>query len=314
MTRSCWMHGLVLLTLVALAVFGATTAGSVGATTHMLDGGDVGSSPAAATSSHPVARCSVSDASVQTGESVTLDASASENTDDYQYDKFGGSSFGEFTTQSSRTVSYAEPGTYDPRVKVWSYSGGEDSDIATCGTVTVSDQTPTPTPTPTATPTPGPTAVARCAVSDTSVQTGESVTVDASASENADDYRYDKFGGSSFGEFTTQSSRTVSYAEPGTYDPRVKVWSYSGGEDSDIATCATVTVSDPTPTPTPTVTATPTPTPMPTATPTPTPTPMPTATPTPTPTPMPTVTPTPTPTPMPTVTPTPTPTPMPTVT
>ncbi|WP_436924341.1 hypothetical protein [Halosimplex amylolyticum] len=251
-TGSDWLHGLVLLTLVALAVVGATTAQGAGAPTDTLDGGEVGASLPAATSSHPVAKCSVSDKSVRTGESVTLDASASENADDYQYDKFGGNSFGGFTTQSSRTVSYAEPGTYDPRVKVWSYSDGEDSDSATCGTVTVSDPTPTPTPTPTATSTPAPTAVARCTVSDTSVQTGESVTLDASESENADNYQYDKFGGSSFGEFTTQSSRTVSYAEPGTYDPRVKVWSYSGGEDSDIATCGTVTVSDPTPTATPT--------------------------------------------------------------
>ncbi|WP_415380963.1 hypothetical protein [Halosimplex sp. TS25] len=313
-TGSDWLHELVLLTLVALAVVGATTAQGAGAPTDTLDGGEVGASLPAATSSHPVAKCSVSDTSVQTGESVALDASESENADDYQYDKFGGNSFGGFTTQSSRTVSYAEPGTYDPRVKVWSYSDGEDSDSATCGTVTVSDPTPTPTPTPTATSTPAPTAVARCTVSDTSVQTGESVTLDASESENADDYQYDKFGGSSFGEFTTQSSRTVSYAEPGTYDPRVKVWSYSDGEDSDSATCGTVTVSDPTPTPTPTPTATPTPTPTPASTATPTPTP--TVTPTPTLTPAPTATPTPTLTPAPTATPTPTPavTPTPTLT
>jgi hypothetical protein len=135
-------------------------------------------------------------------------------------------------------------------VKVWSYSDGEHSDTADCGSVTVTDSTPTPTPTPT------PSAAAQCTVSETNVRVGESVTLDASDSENADDYQYDKYGGSSFGEFTAQSSRTVSYGEPSTYDPRVKVWSYSDGEHSDVADCGTVTVTDSTPTPTPTADAT----------------------------------------------------------
>mgnify|MGYP006283070157 CR=1 FL=1 len=292
----------VLLALVGVLIFGATPAVGGGTTSDTVSGGDVAPTMLATTNTHPVASCTVSDTSVQVGESVTIDASASENADDYQYDRYGDESFGEYTTQSSRVVAYSEAGTYNPQVKVWSYSGGESSDVAACGTITVTEATPTPTPTPmpTATPTPTSTAVASCTVSETSVNVGESVTIDASASENADDYQYDRYGGASFGQYTTQSSRVFTYSEPGTYEPRVKVWSYSGGESSDTASCGTLSVTEATPTPTPTAT------PMPTVTPTPTTTPMPTVTPTPTTTPMPTLTPTPTTSPTSTVTPTPT--------
>ena len=234
-----------------------------------------GAALATAHSSPPTARCTVSDTTVSVNEEVTLDASASEGDDDYQYDKYGDASFGTYTSESQRTVTYGEVGTYQPRVKVWNYSGGETSEIVTCGEVTVTDSTPTPTPTPA----PGPTA--SCTVSATDVSVGETLTLDASASENVDDYQYDKYGDAGFGDFTSNSQYSVQYAEVGTYQPRVKVWSYQGGESSDIATCGEVTVTDSTPTPT--ATPTPTPTATPTPTPTATPTPTPTATPTPTP-------------------------------
>jgi len=259
--RSYGGIALVLLALIGATVFGASTVVGADATNTALQSGDVGASLGFATTTDPAARCTVSDTSVQVGESVTIDASESENADDYQYDKYGNEAFGEYTTQRSRVVEYSEPGTYNPQVKVWSYSDGETSDVAACGTITVTEATPTPTPTPTATPTPTPSAVATCTVSDTSVQVGESVTIDASESENADDYQYDRYGDGSFGEYTAQSSRSISYSEPGTYEPRVKVWSYSGSETSDVATCGTITVTEATPTPTPTPTATPTPTP-----------------------------------------------------
>jgi len=259
-TRRYGGIALVLLTLIGAITFGVSPVVGADATSSALYSGDAGPSPAFATNTDPIARCTVSATSVQVGESVTIDASGSENADDYQYDKYGNEAFGEYTTQRSRLVSYAEPGTYDPQVKVWSYSDGEASDVAACGSITVTEATPTPTPTPTATPTPAPSAVAKCTVSATSVQVGEPVTIDASGSEHADDYQYDKYGGSSFGEYTAQRSRLISYSEPGTYEPRVKVWSYSGSETSDIAACGTITVTEATPT----VTATP----MSTATPT----------------------------------------------
>jgi len=209
--------------------------------------GDVGGAAlATADGTPPTADCTVSASDVSVGETVTLDASASEGADSYQYDEYGGSSFGGFTSNSQYSVQYGEVGTYNPRVKVWNYSDGETSEIATCGEVTVTDATPTPTPTPV----PGPTA--RCSLSETQVEVGQTVTLDASASENADDYQYDKYGGSSFGGYTSESQLTVTYGEVGTYNPRVKVWSYSGGETSDVTTCGEVTVTDSTPTPTPT--------------------------------------------------------------
>ena len=260
-TRRYGGIALVLLTLIGAITFGVSPVVGADATSSALYSGDAGPSPAFATNTDPIARCTVSATSVQVGESVTIDASGSENADDHQYDKYGNEAFGEYTTQRSRLVSYAEPGTYDPQVKVWSYSDGEASDVAACGSITVTEATSTPTPTPTATPTPAPSAVAKCTLSETSVQVGESVTIDASGSEHADDYQYDKYGGSSFGEYTAQRSRLISYSEPGTYEPRVKVWSYSGSETSDIAACGTITVTEATSTPTPTPTATPTPAP-----------------------------------------------------
>ncbi|MUV85196.1 hypothetical protein GJ631_01010 [Natronomonas sp. CBA1123] len=318
----------VLLALAGVLIFGATPAVGGGTTSDTMADGDVAPTMMAVTSSHPVASCTVSDTSVQVGESVTIDASASENAFGYQYDRYGDGSFGEYTYESSRTVAYSEAGTYEPQVKVWS-SDAESSDVASCGSITVTEATPTPMPTvtptptstpmptvtptptpmPTVTPTPTPTpmptvtptptatpmptvtptptsaAVASCTVSETSVQVGESVTIDASNSENADEFQYDRYGDGSFGQYTTQPSRVVAYSEAGTYEPRVKVWSYSGGESSDTASCGTLSVTEATPTPTPTLT------PTPTATPT---TPMSTLTPTPTTSPTSTVTPTPT--------------------
>ncbi|AZH24789.1 hypothetical protein [Haloplanus aerogenes] len=140
-TRRYWGIALVLLTLIGVTMFGASPAVGAGATSNTLYSGDGGLNLVFATNTDPVARCTVSETSIQVGESVTIDASESANADDYQYDKYGGGSFGEFTSQSSWSVSYAEPRTYDPQVKVWSYSGGEDSDVAACGTITVTEST-----------------------------------------------------------------------------------------------------------------------------------------------------------------------------
>jgi hypothetical protein len=80
------------------------------------------------------------------------------------------------------------------------------------------------THTASATATPVPAPVAACSVSATTVEVGEQVTLDASASENADSFQYAPTG-ASFGDFTSQETTTVSYGEVGTYTPQVKVWS-----------------------------------------------------------------------------------------
>ena len=182
--RGYWGIALVLLALVGTAAAGASPVVGVGATTDTGDGG-VEPTAVVAQSSDPVARCTVSATSVAVGESVTLDASASENADDYQYDRYGNEAFGDYTGRETRTITYAEPGAYEPRVKVWSYSGVEGSDTAVCGTVVVvAESTPTPgsapedspESTPTTTPAATPVVTATSAGAGARVQSTETPT------------------------------------------------------------------------------------------------------------------------------------------
>lgn len=88
----------------------------------------------------PIAECSVSATTVEPGEPVTVDASASEDVDDYQYARDDGAPFGEFTDSEQWAFEYDEPGNYTPMVKVWSYPS-ETSDTVVCGTVKVREHT-----------------------------------------------------------------------------------------------------------------------------------------------------------------------------
>jgi hypothetical protein len=223
--------------------------------------------------------------------------------DDYQYDKYGSSSFGDYTDRDTRTVTYGEVGTYDPRVRVWSYTDGEQSDTDDCGTITVTEGTPTATtvpeqtPTPTATPDPGPTA--RCRSPDFQVSTGERVILDATDSTGAESYVFSKFAEGPFVNESGGATITIRYQEAGTYEPAVRVTDAQGR--TDTATCGEISVTPGGTTASPTTTGTPTPTgtatPVPTADPTvtTTPTSVPTATRTPTATAVPTADPTDTP-------------------
>jgi hypothetical protein len=49
------------------------------------------------------------------------------------------------------------------------------------------------------------------------------VTLNASGSENATAYRYERTGNGEFGSWTDRSSRTFTYEEAGTYEPQVQV-------------------------------------------------------------------------------------------
>jgi len=82
--------------------------------------------------------------------------------------------------------------------------------------------------------------VARCSASETTVAPGESVALDASGSENATRYRYDKEGDGSFGEWLDRETLDVTYEETGTYEPQVQV--RSPDDFTDTASCGTVTV------------------------------------------------------------------------
>ncbi|MCU4751583.1 PKD domain-containing protein [Halobacteria archaeon AArc-curdl1] len=261
--------------------------------------------------------CAVSSSSVAVGESVTIDASESENVARASFDFTGDGSFDvEGTTNLVQTTSYDEPGEYQPWVQVWSEDGetnedrcgmitveaaadptasfivepetadvGEtvgfdasassgdiveyrwdfgdgatDSTIespetshtysesgtytveltvvdserrldTTTGTVTVEDSTPSE-------------PVAVCSVSSTTVEPGQSVTIDASDSENAVAANFDYAGNGNWDEqWTGDFVQTTSYGVPGTYTPVVRVW--DDMERHDEVTCATITVTDP---------------------------------------------------------------------
>jgi PGF-CTERM protein len=115
----------------AQAVALSDTGGTGGPTTPLA--GDV--TVADATVPEPIARCDVSKATIAPGESVTLDASASENATQYRYDKEGDGTFGDWRDTETATVSYDQAGTYEPQVRVM--SPADFTETASCGTVTV---------------------------------------------------------------------------------------------------------------------------------------------------------------------------------
>lgn len=88
----------------------------------------------------PVARCELSASEVEPGGSVTLNASASQEATAYRYDRLGDGNFGPWRDSATRTVSYEDPGTYEPRVEV--RSADDTRDTATCGTLTVAENQP----------------------------------------------------------------------------------------------------------------------------------------------------------------------------
>jgi PKD repeat protein len=101
------------------------------------------SAATAAAAQDPVADCTLSATEIEPGESVTLNASGSENATAYRYDATGNGEFGSWTDRSSRTFTYEEAGTYEPQVQV--QSSDETTDTAGCGTLTVEPPNDPPT-------------------------------------------------------------------------------------------------------------------------------------------------------------------------
>ncbi|MEF8907146.1 MAG: PKD domain-containing protein, partial [Haloarculaceae archaeon] len=85
--------------------------------------------------------------------------------------------------------------------------------------------------------------VARCDLSATDIAPGESVTLDASASQDADAYRYDKFGTDDFGDFVESATRMFTYQEAGTYEPQVRAVNATTDATEQVA-CGTLTVAE----------------------------------------------------------------------
>jgi PKD repeat protein len=301
-----------------LAILLAPASAAAGSADTPAGGGDTPAALAAVdrggTLASVTARCELSPTSVAPGESVTIDASASQDADLYRYDPFGTGEFSDFADRATRTVTYQEVGTYEPRVRAINATA-ETTDQVVCGTLTVAstseNQKPTadlsysptePAPDQAVSFTaeasdpdgevvaytwlvdgepaaegpdfeyafPGPgnytvgvrvtdddgatgtvnrtvtvesvDVVARCELSATSIAPGESVTLDASASQDASAYRYDMFGTGEFGELVDRASRTVTYQEVGTYEPRVRAVALPT-EDTDQAVCGELTVA-----------------------------------------------------------------------
>ncbi|MFP8888257.1 PKD domain-containing protein [Natrialbaceae archaeon A-CW2] len=177
----------------------------------------------------PTASFTVDPETAEVGQSVSFDASDSSSDlgdiVEYGWDFTGDGSVDEGTSDPTISYAYDSPGSYTVELTVVD----EERNMATTTeTVTVEDTGP----------------VAACSVSSTTVQPGETVTIDASDSENAIAANFDFEGDGDWDEqWTGEFVQTMSYAEPGTYTPVVRVW--DDMERNDDTTCATITVEDP---------------------------------------------------------------------
>jgi len=182
----------------------------------------------------PAGSCAAEPTTVAPGEEVTLDASESENAVYVEFDAEGN---GEFTetdeTDFRETVSYDEPGTYEPQARVTGSNG--EAVVVPCDPVEVADPTPTPT---SVTGTPD-DVVARCEVTTADAEGGRSVTVDASDSENAEFVRVDFEGDGTYDVTDEEDFRVETTVEdPDTLQPRVLA---VGAAGEDTVECGDVT-------------------------------------------------------------------------
>jgi len=163
-------------------------------------------------------------------EPVAFDASASNDTDgsvvEYRWDFDGDGTVETTTGDPAATYTYARAGTYDASLTVVDDANATET---AARSVRVVEET-------------GP--VARCTASPQTVEPGEAVTLDASASTGVDYAEFDTEPDGAFEETDeTDFTVTVTYAEPGTYEPGVRAWNYTGVESSATADCGQVTVA-----------------------------------------------------------------------
>ena len=173
---------------------------------------------------------------VNPGEYLQLDAS--ESTDNlgiglYHWDPDGDGEI-DFVTESQRPaveISYTDEGTYDATVKVEDKDGNMDSDSVE---IHVGQDTPPDTEPPTASLT---------AVPNT-IETGESVNFDASASSDntgIERYLWDYNGDGTVDETTDSATTSYTYTSVGNYTPTVTVEDATGNQGTATTT---VTVED----------------------------------------------------------------------
>jgi PGF-CTERM protein len=211
------------LLAVSLVVVGATPALAALAPTTVADVGPGDESATrgviSTTDADPVARCSVSQTAVTPGESVSIDASASENATVYRYDAFGDGRFGDRLDRPVFDVTYDQAGTYEPQVRVASPDGATDT--ASCGTVTVESGNEPPAAVFTYSP-PVPAAGEPA--------TFESNSTDGDGGVVSHEWTVD---GEPVGEGVTIQ---YSFPEPGEYTLGLTVTDDDGATDSDTVT------------------------------------------------------------------------------
>jgi len=182
--------------------------------------------------------CSLSDTEVPPGTTVFLNAGASRNAGLYEYDKEGDGVFEAEDEFSSRSFTYNETGTYNPRVAALNASD-DSRDVAACGELTV-DENQEPN--------------ANLTYSPTAPAPGETVTFDGTHSTDPDGDDLIFFGydvgndGSLEGVFETRQPFEWTFEEPGTYEVRLEAHDEHGaiGNDTvtvDVGTPATLTCS-----------------------------------------------------------------------
>jgi PKD repeat protein len=163
------------------------------------------------------------------GDTVTLDASASTDPDGtvstYRWDFDGDGTTDRTTNDPQTTYSYGSEGTYATTVTVVDDEGATDT-----------------APTAVAVERQRESIRASCTLSETAVEPGQTVTVDAGASENAVYARFDPDGDGEY-ERSDETDLVVNttYDEPGTY----AVGAALAGDGQQVTVdCGVVTVAE----------------------------------------------------------------------
>jgi PKD repeat protein len=196
------------------ALSGATVSDHYGGT-----GGGSGQAPNAAFSSSP--------SSPQTGQTVTFDASASNDPDGtiakYQWDLDGNGTYETDTgTTPTATKSYASAGSVDVRLRVTDNSG---TTASVTHTVTIANRPPT----------------ASFTINPNPAPVGQSVSFNASASTDADGsiakYEWDLDGNGTYETDTgTTATTTKTYSAATPVDVKVRVTDDKGATDTQTKT------------------------------------------------------------------------------
>ncbi len=177
----------------------------------------------------PSAALSASPSTVETGESVTFDASGSDGTgtaiSEYRWDFDGDGNVDETTTAATVTHSYANASSYDATVTVVDGGGNTDSATASVTVEETVDDTPPD---------------AKASVSPDTVSVGESATFDGSGS--SDDTGIVSYEWS-FDDGDTATGETVTHAfdSAGDHTATLTVIDAAGNNNS---TTVTVTVEE----------------------------------------------------------------------